>query len=70
MGTGCDNRPYFRRTEPASWEAPREVVITAGILAYLAAIVVALWGVAPAIPTMNVVRGFGDISSDNRRVIT
>jgi hypothetical protein len=46
------------------------VVITAGILAYLAAIVVALWGVAPAIPTMNVARGFGDISSDNRRVIT
>jgi hypothetical protein len=43
-------------------------------LAYLGAAVVALWGLAHAIPTTWVVRwtvrDFGDISTDNRRVIT
>jgi len=39
-------------------------------LAYLGAAVVALWGLAHAIPTTRVVRDFGDISTDNCRVIT
>ena len=39
-------------------------------LAYIAAGVIALWGVAHAIPTRQVVAGFGDISIDNRLVIT
>ena len=39
-------------------------------LAYLAAAVIALWGVAHAIPTKQVVAGFGAISVDNRRIIT
>ena len=39
-------------------------------LAYLRASVVALWDLAHAIPTSKVVRDFGDISTDNRRVIT
>lgn len=39
-------------------------------LAYLAAAVIALWGVAHAIPTKQVVAGFGAISIDNRRIIT
>lgn len=40
------------------------------ILAYLAAGLVAVWGVAHAIPTRQVVAGFGPITADNRLVIT
>jgi hypothetical protein len=39
-------------------------------LLYLAAFLTAAWGVAHLFPTKNVVKGFGDISLDNRRVIT
>jgi hypothetical protein len=39
------------------------------ILAYVAAAVVAAWGVAHTMPTRKVVAGFGPISADNRRVI-
>ena len=40
------------------------------LLAYVAAGVVALWGVAHALPTARVVHGFSDTSRDNRLVIT
>jgi len=47
------------------------MVISVGTaLACLAASLVALWGLAHAIPTRPVVAGFGAISTDNRRVIT
>lgn len=39
-------------------------------LFYLGAAIPAVWGVAHLFPTRSVVRGFGDISVDNRRVIT
>lgn len=39
------------------------------LLAYIAAAMVAAWGVAHAIPTRQVVAGFGSITVDNRRVI-
>ncbi len=39
-------------------------------LAIVAAVAIALWGVAHAIPTRPVVTGFGAISTDNRRIIT
>lgn len=39
------------------------------ILAYIAAVLVGLWGVAHAIPTSRVVAGFEPISRDNRRVL-
>jgi len=39
------------------------------ILAYVAAGLVALWGVAHAIPTSRVVAGFEPITTDNRRVL-
>ncbi len=42
----------------------------ASVLAYVAAGVVALWGVAHALPTVRVVQGFNDTSHDNRLVIT
>jgi hypothetical protein len=40
------------------------------VLAYVAAAVVAFWGLAHVIPTRRVVAGFGEVSVDNRRVIT
>jgi hypothetical protein len=39
-------------------------------LLYLAACLTTVWGVAHLFPTRNVVKGFGGISPDNRRVIT
>jgi hypothetical protein len=39
------------------------------ILAYVAAAVTGMWGVAHAIPTRQVLAGFGPISTDNRRVL-
>lgn len=39
------------------------------VLAYVAASVVALWGVAHAIPTRQVLAGFEPITGDNRRVL-
>jgi hypothetical protein len=39
------------------------------VLAYVAASVVALWGVAHAIPTRQVLAGFEPITVDNRRVL-
>ena len=39
-------------------------------LAYIAAGIVLLWGVSHIIPTKEVVAGFGDISEDNRQIIT
>lgn len=41
----------------------------AAVLAYIAAAVTGLWGVAHAVPTRQVVAGFGNISTDNRRVL-
>jgi Zn-dependent protease len=40
------------------------------VLLYLGAALTALWGVAHLFPTASIVRGFGDISIGNKRVIT
>lgn len=40
------------------------------ILLFIGAAVVALWGIAHLFPTKGVVRNFGDISQDNKRIIT
>lgn len=40
------------------------------ILLYLGSIIIILWGIAHIVPTGKVVDGFGDISPDNRRIIT
>ncbi|MEW6183646.1 MAG: hypothetical protein AB1500_10830 [Bacillota bacterium] len=40
------------------------------VLLYLAAALTGLWGIAHLFPTKAVVRDFGDISADNRRIIT
>jgi len=45
------------------------VIVMSALLAYVAAATVAVWGVAHAVPTRQVVAGFGPITVDNRRVI-
>ena len=40
------------------------------ILAYIGAGFTILWGIAHLFPTKNVVADFGDISEDNRNIIT
>lgn len=40
------------------------------ILAYIGAGFTTLWGVAHLFPTKNVIADFGDISEDNRNIIT
>ena len=40
------------------------------ILLYLGAGLTILWGISHLIPTKNVVNDFGDISQDNRHIIT
>ena len=40
------------------------------ILLYSASALTALWGIAHLFPTKSVVRGFGEITLDNRRILT
>lgn len=42
----------------------------AHVFLYAGSVLIALWGLAHIVPTRSVVRGFGDISQDNRRIIT
>jgi hypothetical protein len=42
----------------------------AHLLLYIGSVLIFLWGVAHVVPTRSVVRGFGDISRDNRRILT
>ena len=44
--------------------------MTGNLLLYLASLLTIAWGVTHLFPTKNVVKGFGDISLDNQRVIT
>jgi hypothetical protein len=40
------------------------------VLLFLGAALTALWGISHLIPTRGVVAGFGEISDDNRHIIT
>ena len=40
------------------------------ILLYIGAALPILWGAAHLFPTANIVKGFGDISADNKNIIT
>lgn len=44
--------------------------MTRMLFLYLGAGLTTLWGVAHLVPTKSVVQGFGDISEDNRHIIT
>ncbi len=40
------------------------------VLLYIGAIIIFAWGAAHIAPVRGVVRGFGDLTTDNRRIIT
>jgi hypothetical protein len=40
------------------------------ILFYLAGVITLVWGIAHLFPTKSVVKGFGNISTDNKHIIT
>ena len=40
------------------------------IFLYLGSIFILIWGIAQLFPTKSIVKGFGDISIDNKRIIT
>ncbi|MCX6001642.1 MAG: hypothetical protein NTY79_03805 [Chloroflexi bacterium] len=40
------------------------------VLLYSGSIIVLIWGAAHLFPTRTIVRGFGSISEDNRKIIT
>lgn len=40
------------------------------VVLYAASAITAIWGVAHLFATTGVVRGFGNISQDNKRIIT
>ena len=44
--------------------------MTNQVLLYLGSSFLFIWGAAHLFPTRSVVKGFGDISPDNRRIIT
>jgi len=44
--------------------------MTDQILLFIGAALTLVWGIAHLFPTKSVVRGFGEISSDNRHIIT
>lgn len=43
--------------------------MTAQLLLYLGAGLIAFWGIAHLFPTRSVIQGFGDITRDNQRII-
>lgn len=40
------------------------------LLIYAGSIIIVLWGIAHILPTKSVVKGFGPISKENKRIIT
>ena len=40
------------------------------VLLYVGAGLTAIWGIAHFFPTSSVVKGFGEISADNKKIIT
>ena len=40
------------------------------ILLYLGSVIIMLWGIGHLVPTGSIVKGFGEISRDNRLIIT
>jgi hypothetical protein len=39
-------------------------------LVYIASVMLMVWGVAHIIPARNIVKGFGDITADNKKILT
>ncbi|MBU1319756.1 MAG: hypothetical protein KKG33_07140 [candidate division Zixibacteria bacterium] len=44
--------------------------MTNEILLYIGSTIIILWGIGHLVPTKSIVRGFGELSGDNRKIIT
>jgi hypothetical protein len=44
--------------------------MTADVLIYIGTGIITLWGITHIVPTKSVVDGFGELSTNNRRIIT
>ena len=66
--TFIHDRGYTIHTYPKS-QVPEGSMINQ-ILAYIGAGFITLWGIGHFFPTRNIVADFGDISEDNRNIIT
>lgn len=44
--------------------------MASSIMLYVGSIAMVLWGIAHIVPTRSVVKGFGPLSEENRRIIT
>jgi chromate transport protein ChrA len=44
--------------------------MTYEVLLYIGSVIIIVWGIAHIVPTRSVVSGFGNISVDNKRIIT
>lgn len=40
------------------------------VLLYAGSVIITLWGIAHIVPTKSIVNGFGEISTDNKLIIT
>ncbi len=38
-------------------------------LIYIGSAIIVIWGIAHLIPTKNIIKGFGDISADNKKIL-
>lgn len=63
-------RPFIAAWATADFLVLQRGVRMQNILIYLGAGLTVLWGITHLIPTKNVVAGFGEISADNRQIIT
>ena len=61
---------FFRAPCPLVERFAEEMHMIDHILIVVGACIVALWGIAHLFPTKGVVRDFGDISLDNKLIIT
>lgn len=48
----------------------KEYILAGTTLFYIGAAIIFAWGLAHIAPVRSITRGFGDISADNRRIIT
>ena len=55
---------------PSDKRLKGEIAIINEILLYIGAALITVWGIAHIVPTKSVVNGFGQISQDNKRIIT
>ena len=64
----------FKRSSPAARSGEIQphirVIRMSEILVYIGSILVIIWGIAHILPIKSVINGFGQITEDNRKIIT